>query len=132
MENVKVLIRNIGRVGIPVFGYNFSLAGVAGRVRGPFARGGAESVGMDGPEDTPMPKGMAWNMVVDSHAPPGNVPSATMEELWQRLEYFLEEILPVAEESGVTPLIQMILPVNRYVVSLDLFTNLICIKSFSI
>jgi mannonate dehydratase len=51
---------------------------------------------------TPMPKGMAWNMVVDSHAPPGNVPSATMEELWQRLEYFLEEILPVAEESGVT------------------------------
>jgi len=132
MENVKVLIRNIGRVGIPVFGYNFSLAGVAGRVRGPFARGGAESVGMDGQEDTPMPKGMAWNMVVDSHAPPGNVPSATMEELWQRLEYFLEEILPVAEESGVTPLIQMILPVNRYVVSLDLFTNLICIKSFSI
>jgi mannonate dehydratase len=115
-----------------VFGYNFSLAGVAGRVRGPFARGGAESVGMDGQEDTPMPKGMAWNMVVDSHAPPGNVPSATMEELWQRLEYFLEEILPVAEESGVTPLIQMILPVNRYVVSLDLFTNLICIKSFSI
>ena len=48
MENVKVLIRNIGRAGIPVFGYNFSLAGVAGRLRGAFARGGAESVGMDG------------------------------------------------------------------------------------
>jgi mannonate dehydratase len=101
MENVKTLIRNVGRAGIPVVGYNFSLAGVAGRVRGPFARGGAESVGMDGPEDTPIPNGMIWNMVVDPNAPNGIVPSATSEELWQRLEYFLEEILPVAEEAGV-------------------------------
>ena len=43
LENVKTIIRNVGRAGIPIFGYNFSLAGVAGRVRGPFARGGAES-----------------------------------------------------------------------------------------
>jgi mannonate dehydratase len=101
MENVKTLIRNLGRAGIPVMGYNFSLAGVAGRVKGPFARGGAESVGMDGPEDTPMPNGMVWNMVVDSNADEGNVPFATSEELWRRLEFFLEEILPVAEEAGV-------------------------------
>ena len=45
-------------------GYNFSLAGVAGRVSGPFARGAAMSVGMDGPLDTPMPNGMVWNMVL--------------------------------------------------------------------
>ena len=101
MENVKTLIRNVGRAGIPVFGYNFSLAGVAGRTKGPYARGGAESVGMEGPEDTPMPNGMVWNMIYDPDAPEGNVPAATHEELWQRLEYFLEEILPVAEESGV-------------------------------
>jgi mannonate dehydratase len=48
-----------------------------------------------------MRKGMAWNMVVDENAPEGNVPSATQEQLWQRLEDFLRAVIPVAEESGV-------------------------------
>ena len=102
LENVKTIIRNVGKAGIPIFGYNFSIAGVAGRVKGPFARGDAEAVGMDGPFDKPMPNGMAWNMVYDRTAPAGTVPSATTDQLWQRLEVFLEEIIPVAEEAGVT------------------------------
>src|SRR5436189_6442089 len=53
LENVKTIIRRIGEAGIPIMGYNFSIAGVCGRVTGPFARGGATSVGMDGPFDTP-------------------------------------------------------------------------------
>src|SRR5262245_61098563 len=57
LENLKTIIRNIGRAGIPIFGYNFSIAGVAGRVKGPFARGHAEAVGMNGPFDKPMPRG---------------------------------------------------------------------------
>jgi len=101
LGNIKELIRNLGRAGIPVLGYNFSIAGVAGRVRGPFARGGAEAVGMDGPFDKPLPNGMVWNMVVDPAAAPGNVPSATPEQLWKRLQDFLGECLPVAEEAGV-------------------------------
>jgi mannonate dehydratase len=101
LKNCKTIIRNVGEAGIPVFGYNFSIAGVCGRVTGPFARGNAKSVGMDGPLDTPMPRGMAWNMVVDPHAPAGNVPSATSDELWQRLERFLSAVLPVAEAAGV-------------------------------
>jgi len=101
-ENVKTIIRSVGRAGIPVFGYNFSIAGVAGRVKGPFARGGAEAVGMDGPFDKPMPNGMAWNMVWDRDAPPGVVPAATSEQLWERLRGFLEEVIPVAEDAGVT------------------------------
>jgi mannonate dehydratase len=59
------------------------------------------SVGMEGPLDTPMPNGMAWNMVYDDAAPPGHVPSATPEQLWQRLDDFLAEALPVAEAAGV-------------------------------
>ena len=31
LENVKTIIRNLGRAGIPIMGYNFSLAGVCGR-----------------------------------------------------------------------------------------------------
>lgn len=102
LENLKTIVRRVGEAGIPVMGYNFSIAGVCGRVSGPFARGEAMSVGMDGPLDTPMPQGMAWNMVYDPQAEPGEVPSATTEQLWQRLEEFLEAIVPVAEEAGVT------------------------------
>jgi len=101
IENVKTIIRRLGEAGIPVMGYNFSLAGVAGRVSGPFARGAAMSVGMDGPLDTPMPNGMVWNMVFDPNAPAGVVPTISPDELWRRLERFLAEVLPVAESSGV-------------------------------
>ena len=102
IENLKTIIRNVGRAGIPVFGYNFSIAGVAGRVKGPFARGAAEAVGMDGPLDKPLPNGMAWNMVFDKNAAPGVIPSATPEQLWSRLKLFLDELVPVAEAAGVT------------------------------
>ena len=102
LENLKTIIRNVGQAGIPVFGYNFSIAGVAGRIKGRFARGEAEAVGMDGPLDKPLPNGMAWNMVYDRNAAPGVVPSATPEQLWQRLKVFLDALVPVAEAAGVT------------------------------
>jgi mannonate dehydratase len=101
MDNLKELICRVGAAGIPCFGYNFSIAGVCGRIEGPFARGGAVSVGMDGVDQTPVPKGMAWNMVVDGNASPGTLETVTHEQLWQRLEYFLSELLPAAEEAGV-------------------------------
>jgi mannonate dehydratase len=101
LENVKTIIRNLGAAGIPIMGYNFSLAGVCGRTTGPYARGGAMSVGMEGPLDKPMPNGMVWNMVYDPDAPKGFAPSATTGELWRRLDNFLREILPVAEQAGV-------------------------------
>jgi mannonate dehydratase len=101
IEGLKEIIRTLGAVGIPVMGYNFSIAGVAGRIHGPFARGSAESVAVDGVDDTPIPNGMVWNMTYDQQAPPGNIPETTQEELWERLRYFLERILPVAEEAGV-------------------------------
>ena len=101
IEGLKQLIRNVGKAGIPVFGYNFSLAGVAARVTGEYARGGAVSVGMDGGNDTPIPNGMVWNMVYDEKAPKGTIPRISHEELWSRLQYFLNELIPVAEEAGV-------------------------------
>ncbi len=101
IETCKQIIRNVGAAGIPVFGYNFSLAGVSSRTTGNFARGGALSVGMDAVDETPVPQGMVWNMVYDDAAHEGVLPNITHDELWQRLAFFLEELLPVAEEAGV-------------------------------
>jgi mannonate dehydratase len=57
---------------------------------------------MDGPaEDVPIPNGTVWNMVYDRNAPVGILPSISHEELWRRLQRFLEEVIPVAEQSGV-------------------------------
>ena len=101
MENLKELIRRVGKAGIPCMGYNFSLAGVCSRIEGPFARGGATSVGMDGIDETPVPQGMVWNMIYDADAEKGIQRKVTSEQLWDRLSWFLNEIIPVAEASGV-------------------------------
>ncbi|MFP4068686.1 MAG: mannonate dehydratase [Opitutales bacterium] len=101
LEGLKTMVRNVGRAGIPVIGYNFSLAGVAGRKKGPVARGEAEAVYMDAPEDKPIPKGMVWNMIYDPEAPDEPQPAASHEALWGRVRDFLEAVLPVAEEAGV-------------------------------
>jgi mannonate dehydratase len=102
IEKVKTIIRHLGEAGIPVLGYNFSIAGVCGRVTAPGGRGGAITLGMDGPaDDVPVPQGMVWNMVYDANAPAGALPSISHEELWHRLQRFLEEVVPVAEQAGV-------------------------------
>mgnify|MGYP003576197030 CR=1 FL=1 len=102
VERIKKIIRNVGRAGIPIIGYNFSLAGVAGRSKGQYARGEAISVGMDGTIDqTPIPTGMVWNMQYEENPQEGFIPWITHQELWRRFAWFLEQVLPVAEEAGV-------------------------------
>jgi mannonate dehydratase len=101
LEDIKTIIRRLGQAGIPIMGYNFSIAGVCGRITGAFARGGAVSVGMDQVLETPMPNGMVWNMVYDPQAPGGTVAPITHDELWRRLGDFLQEVVPIAEQAGV-------------------------------
>jgi mannonate dehydratase len=101
MENLKRIVRDVGRAGIPVIGYDFSIAGVWGHQRGPWARGGAESVAFLNPVQPPMPLGTIWSVVYDKNAPAGALEPTTQEQLWERYKYFLDEIVPVAEEAGV-------------------------------
>jgi mannonate dehydratase len=101
MEDLKGIIRAAGKAGIPIFGYNFSIAGVWGLTSVPEARGGAPTAAFLEPEQRPIPKGMVWNMVYDPEAPAGDIGPVSQAELWARAEWFLREILPVAEEAGV-------------------------------
>lgn len=135
IANLKELIRNVGRAGIPVFGYNFSLAGVSARTIAPYARGEAVSVGMEGGDQTPIPNGMVWNMIYDENAPAGTLPKIDHDELWRRLQYFLSELLPVAEEAGVKlaahpddPPMPYIRDTPRLVYQPDMYQKLIDLK----
>jgi mannonate dehydratase len=102
IEKIKTIIRHMGAASIPVLGYNFSLAGVCGRVTTASGRGRALTVGMDGPADEhALPNGVVWNMIYDPKAPTGTLSSISHEELWRRLQRFLEDVIPVAEDSGV-------------------------------
>lgn len=104
MDGLKRLVRDAGRAGIPVIGYNFSIAGVWGWKKRPVARGGATTVVLDLTDeerDSPLPDGMVWNMRYRD-AQPGAVPVTVGEaELWERFAWFLKELVPVAEEAGV-------------------------------
>lgn len=137
IEDLKQLIRNVGEAGIPIFGYNFSLAGVSSRVTGPFARGEAISVGMEKGDETPIPNGMVWNMIYDETAV-GTMPEIDHEELWKRVTFFLKELIPVAEAAGVQlaahpddPPLPFVRKTPRLVFQPDLYQKLLDINSSS-
>lgn len=104
IEFLKQIIRNAGSAGIRSFGYNFSFAGVWGHQRRTVARGGAVSACFNAHTlaiDTPIPDGEIWNMTYAEGTPGKYIAEIKSEMLWERLSWFLSEMLPVAEEAGV-------------------------------
>ena len=64
---------------------------------------GAVAVGLDGISEgaeKPLPKGMVWNMVYDPDAD-GMLETITSNQLWHRLEVFLNAVIPTAEKYGL-------------------------------
>lgn len=94
---MKSLLQNMRKAEIPILCYNF-MAGtdwVRTRLDAP-ERGGAKVTGFDLAE---VERATSLNQASPSLAP-ANLLSAT--QLWQNLERFLRELVPVAEEMGVT------------------------------
>ena len=108
LDELRKKIAAVGEAGISTIGYNFSIAGVASRVSAPYARGNAISVGMDAVDRSPIPQGMVWNMVYDFALYNASIERGAYhreidhDELWRRLAYFLNAVLPAAESAGVT------------------------------
>lgn len=100
-EKLKTILRSMGEAGIPVMGYNFSIAGVCSRKTAPVGRGKARTVVMDEVDQTPLPKGMVWNMAYTPVVPDERLAFFSHDELWRRVQWFLETLIPVAEEAGV-------------------------------
>jgi len=87
IEMFKQFLRNCGEVGVPVVCYDW-MAGVR------WARTGAHVEARGGSYVTEFD-------VTKTRGGPETLPDATHEDLWEGLEHFLQEVVPVAEEAGV-------------------------------
>ena len=87
IENMATTIRNIGKAGVEIFGYHWMPSGVWRTSRTTPGRGGAEVTSFDMAEvkDAPLSHGRVF----------------TEAEMWENYEYYMNAILPVAEEADV-------------------------------
>ena len=96
------LISRVGRVGVLVIGYNFSLAGVWGWERRQLDEVvPCRCVTRHPRHPRAHPQQHGWNMVYDDNPPEGVVGPVSSEQIWQRLEDFLTVCVPAAEAAGV-------------------------------
>ena len=87
IEYMATTIRNIGRAGIPILGYNWMPNGVWRTSRTTPGRGGAKVTSFD--------------MELAQNAPLSHGRVYVEDELWANYEYFVKAIIPVAEEADV-------------------------------
>jgi len=93
---LKTLIRHMGQAGIPLLCYNF-MSGtdwVRTQLDAP-ERGGAKVTAFN-LKDAQQAVSLSATTQVDSSA------TISAEDLWTNLQSFLQEVVPVAEESSVT------------------------------
>jgi mannonate dehydratase len=88
IERFKRYLRNLGELGVPVVAYDWMAGKRWARTSTAVPiRGGSFTTGYDD------------DLMAD--APDQEIAPVDAEELWEALEYFLNEVVPVAEEAGV-------------------------------
>jgi mannonate dehydratase len=83
-------ITSIGKAGVPTLCYNFALLGNWGRWRDGMQGGGRGGAGV-----------MSFDYELVKDAPITEHGTITADEMWDRLIYFLQRVVPVAEDAGV-------------------------------
>ncbi|GAB7021330.1 mannonate dehydratase [Halostagnicola bangensis] len=91
LEQITMLVRNLGEADIPILGYQWNPRGVVPMRTGTAElRGGARGTAFD------------YDALEDpDELAPGLDRVYTEDEFWDNYESFLEEVLPVAESAGV-------------------------------
>jgi len=87
IESIQNIIRMCGQVGIPAVKYNMNIIGIP-RSEREEGRGGASA------------STFRWAKM-DQDAPPTIAGEVSVDEFWKRIDYFLERVVPVAEEAKV-------------------------------
>lgn len=120
IEKYQRLIRNMGEAGIPSLGYHFVPTFVWRTSRDTPGRGGVKVTSFHKSEE-------ANGNTVDYFART-DIKIEDEEVMWANYKYFMDAILPVAEEAGVKlalhpddPPVPMVAGVHRLFISLDAF-----------
>jgi mannonate dehydratase len=87
IDSICTLIERLAQAGIPAAKYNLNLIGIP-RSEREAGRGGA------------MAAAFRWDKV-DQQAAPGKAGILSAEENWERIEYFLSKVVPVATANKV-------------------------------
>ena len=87
IENIQIMIANCAKAGVPAFKYNMSLLGVLRTGRTP-GRGGSTY--------------STWRLDEAKADPPLTRAGRVTEDMaWERISYFLEQVIPVCNEYKV-------------------------------
>jgi mannonate dehydratase len=89
IDNIGQTLRNMGKAEIPILGYYFSIVKVWGHWRN-YKGGGRGGCGI---------KSFDLSKVPDTST--HETGAVSIDAMWQRLEYYLKRIIPIAEEAGV-------------------------------
>jgi hypothetical protein len=97
IENYHRTVRNLGRVGIPLLGFNFLATYVWRTDMQGTGRGGARVTSFD--LDAALHTG---NALADYKLSPGEPITAAIsaDEMWDNYQYFLDAVLPVARRAA--------------------------------
>jgi mannonate dehydratase len=87
IDSICRLIENVAAAGIPAVKYNLNIIGIPRSPDEP-GRGGSRNASF------------RWDLM-DHDAPPGLAGVLTEEENWERIDYFLERVVPVATSNKV-------------------------------
>jgi mannonate dehydratase len=109
VKKICLTIKNMGKAGIKNLGIAFMISGVWGHWRIGKSGGGRGNAGLysfdyDLVKNSPnIPKGEFWGGLATAEYFNGidTLEPISKEEMWKRFVYLLENIVPVAEESGV-------------------------------
>jgi len=107
-ENIKKTINNMGKAGIKYLGIAFMIAGVWGHWRTGESGGGRGDAGITSfdynyIENAPfIPKGEFWgNCRADYYNDKNLLGTISKQKIWERFVWFLDKIIPSAEESDI-------------------------------
>lgn len=94
IEDFKTLIRNMGKAGVPVLCYSWMPDDDWQRTDSDLLeRGGAKVTALDINKSAEVPNDTGYRCETDE--------PTSADQLWENLEYFLKQVVPVAEEAGV-------------------------------
>jgi len=109
IENVKRTIENIARAGIPILGYHWMPLSVWRTSIAPDGRGGAVATTFDARiAEDPSRRSDIYFAARDERLDdtwvrglPGKPRPVSTEQMWDNYLYFMERVLPAAEDSGL-------------------------------